>query len=106
MVNCDDMKSFFLAYSQSAADRLCFSVRRPVDDEDPVRAYGTRSSIDWQAPSDPQRCFMNCALGRLFGYEFKWQGQVRQATRQEFMAAYPDAEVTTVTRENFTDFIE
>ncbi len=43
--------------------------------------------------------------GRLFGYEFKWQGQVRQATRQEFMAAYPDAEVTTITRENFSDFI-
>jgi predicted AAA+ superfamily ATPase len=43
--------------------------------------------------------------GRLFGYEFKWQGQVRPATRQEFMAAYGDAEVVTITRENFTDFL-
>lgn len=43
--------------------------------------------------------------GRLFGYAFKWQGQVRSAARQEFMTAYPDAEVTTITRENFTDFI-
>lgn len=43
--------------------------------------------------------------GRLFGYAFKWQGQVRAAARQEFLTAYPDAEVTTITRENFTDFI-
>jgi len=41
----------------------------------------------------------------LFGYEFKWQGQVRPAARQEFMTAYPGAEVMTITRENFTDFI-
>lgn len=32
MVNCDDMKSFFLAYSQVVADRLCFSIRRFIDD--------------------------------------------------------------------------
>ena len=43
--------------------------------------------------------------GQLFGYEFKWQGQVRAATQQEFTAAYPGAEVATITRENFTDFI-
>ena len=43
--------------------------------------------------------------GRLFGYCFKWQGQVRAAVRQEFIAAYPDAEVTTITRENFPGFL-
>jgi hypothetical protein len=43
--------------------------------------------------------------GRLYGYAFKWQGQVRPAARQEFMAAYLDAEVVTITRENFADLL-
>jgi uncharacterized protein len=43
--------------------------------------------------------------GRLYGYEFKWQGQMRSATRREFIEAYPNAEVQVITRENYTDFI-
>ncbi len=43
--------------------------------------------------------------GRLFGYELKRPGQVRPAAQQEFTTAYPDVEVTTIARENFTDFI-
>jgi predicted AAA+ superfamily ATPase len=44
--------------------------------------------------------------GKLYGYEFKWRGQMREATRREFQGAYPDAEVSVVTRENFRDFID
>ena len=43
--------------------------------------------------------------GRLYGYEFKWQGRMRKGTRREFMGAYPDAEVSVITRENFGGFI-
>jgi hypothetical protein len=43
--------------------------------------------------------------GRLLGFEFKWQGQVKPATRQEFTQAYPNAEVMTVTRDNFETFV-
>lgn len=43
--------------------------------------------------------------GVLYGYEFKWQGQVRAAARQAFTAAYPEAQVETITRENFRDFV-
>lgn len=43
--------------------------------------------------------------GRLYGYEFKWQGRARQSAADEFMAAYPNAEVTTITRDNFDDFL-
>lgn len=43
--------------------------------------------------------------GALYGYEFKWQGQMRQATRREFTEAYPGAQVETITREGFQDFI-
>ena len=43
--------------------------------------------------------------GRLYGYEFKWQGHIRQLVAEEFVATYPHAEVTTITRENFSDFL-
>jgi hypothetical protein len=43
--------------------------------------------------------------GALYGYEFKWQGQMRPATRRAFMAAYPDAQVQTVTRDSLADFL-
>jgi len=43
--------------------------------------------------------------GVLYGYEFKWQGQARAAARQAFTAAYPEAQVETITRENFRDFV-
>jgi len=44
--------------------------------------------------------------GALYGYEFKWQGQMREVTRREFTEAYPKAQVEVVTRDNFRDFIE
>ena len=44
--------------------------------------------------------------GKLYGYEFKWQrGEIRQATRNEFSMAYPESELTTITRENFEEFL-
>ncbi len=43
--------------------------------------------------------------GALYGYELKWQGQVRKATLREFIEAYPGAQVSTITRESFRDFL-
>jgi len=44
--------------------------------------------------------------GRLFGFEFKWQGgEIRWATRNEFLAAYPGAELATIDQQNFDDFL-
>lgn len=44
--------------------------------------------------------------GRLHGYEFKWQrAEIRRAARDEFLAAYPGAELMTVHRENFESFL-
>ncbi len=45
--------------------------------------------------------------GRLHGYEFKWgrRGGLRAATRAEFLNAYPNAQLTTVTPENFERFL-
>ena len=45
--------------------------------------------------------------GKLYGYEFKWQGgEIRRATRDEFLNAYPGSELTTINRENFERFLE
>ena len=59
----------------------------------------------WRTYDQKELDYVEEREGRLFGYEFKWQGQVRGATQREFQAAYPGAEVTTITRENFTDFL-
>jgi predicted AAA+ superfamily ATPase len=44
--------------------------------------------------------------GRLFGYEFKWQpAELRRASRNKFLDAYPDSELSTIHRENFESFL-
>jgi hypothetical protein len=60
----------------------------------------------WRTYDQKELDYVEERAGRLFGYEFKWQGQVRPAARQEFLAAYPDAEVATITREDFADFLD
>jgi hypothetical protein len=43
--------------------------------------------------------------GKLHGYEFKWQGKMKDATRRTFQETYPGSELMSVTRENFEGFI-
>lgn len=44
--------------------------------------------------------------GKLFGFEFKWSGgAIKKATTQEFLDAYPAAELKTIAQENFVDFL-
>lgn len=59
----------------------------------------------WRTYDQKELDYVEERDGRLFGYEFKWHGQMRSATQREFLSAYPEAEVTTITRENFTDFL-
>lgn len=45
--------------------------------------------------------------GKLYGYEFKWQtGDIRRAVRNEFMEAYPNSQLMTVSRDNFEEFLK
>ena len=45
--------------------------------------------------------------GKIHGYEFKWQsGDIRRATRNEFLEAYPDSSLTTIRQDNFESFLE
>lgn len=44
--------------------------------------------------------------GQLFGFEFKWkQGQIKKATQREFVAAYPNSELQTISQANFEAFL-
>jgi len=43
--------------------------------------------------------------GKIYGYEFKWQGKIKSSTKKEFMENYENSEISTITAENFTDFI-
>ena len=43
--------------------------------------------------------------GRIYGFEFKWQGEMRQAVKKEFSRVYKNAQVSTVNRNNFRDFL-
>lgn len=44
--------------------------------------------------------------GQLSGYEFKWgSGSLRQATKTEFLNAYPGSALYTVNQKNFSDFL-
>ena len=44
--------------------------------------------------------------GQLFDFEFKWKsGTIKRATRREFQAAYPNLQLTTISQDNFVDFL-
>lgn len=45
--------------------------------------------------------------GEIHGYEFKWQtGEIRRATRAEFLDAYPGSELMTIRQDNFEAFLK
>ncbi|OQX51580.1 hypothetical protein B5M47_00065 [candidate division CPR3 bacterium 4484_211] len=43
--------------------------------------------------------------GNLYGFEFKWQGEMRRVVAEEFTKAYPAAQVQTITTKNFSTFL-
>lgn len=44
--------------------------------------------------------------GDLYGYEFKWQSEeIRKSVRKAFLEAYPGAKLTTVSRQNYEEFL-
>lgn len=44
--------------------------------------------------------------GELYGYEFKWQSEeIRKSVRKAFLEAYPGAKLTTVSRQNYEEFL-
>lgn len=60
----------------------------------------------WRTYDQKELDYVEERGGMLRGYEFKWQGGVRAAVRREFEAAYPGAEIETITPENFANFLQ
>jgi len=60
----------------------------------------------WRTYDQKEIDYLEESGGRLEGYEFKWQETApRRAVRNEFLRAYPDASLTVIHRDNFTDFL-
>jgi hypothetical protein len=43
--------------------------------------------------------------GYLYGFEFKWQGELKRSTREEFKQAYPNAIINSITKDNYEEFL-
>lgn len=43
--------------------------------------------------------------GKLFGFEFKWQGQAKQSNKDAFLKIYKNAKVQTINKDNFEAFL-
>jgi hypothetical protein len=65
------------------------------------------NSYFWRTYDQKEIDYIEEHAGRLHGYEFKWgQGEMKKATRQTFLDAYPGAEIATINRDNFEAFLE
>ncbi len=60
----------------------------------------------WRTHDQKEIDYLEERGGKLFGYEFKWQGEIKKSTRSTFLEAYPDSEIATVTRDNFEQFLK
>jgi predicted AAA+ superfamily ATPase len=72
-----------------------------------VNAAHSRSANTyfWRTYDQKEIDYLEERDGKLFGYEFKRQGKMRKATRREFIATYPNAELQTITLDNFESFL-
>ncbi len=60
----------------------------------------------WRTYDQKELDYIEEAEGVLHGFEFKWQsGDIRRATRVEFMNSYPQAHLATIRESNFEEFI-
>ncbi len=44
--------------------------------------------------------------GKLFGFEFKWQGVIKKTNKDEFLKTYKNATVQTINKNNFETFLD
>jgi len=72
-----------------------------------ANAYHSRSanSYFWRTYDQKEIDLIEEREGQLFGYEFKWHGQIRKATHRDFTITYPQSELTTIRPDNFEEFL-
>lgn len=65
------------------------------------------NSYFWRTYDQKEIDYIEEHSGKLYGYEFKWQGgAIRRATRDEFLKAYPGSKLLTINQENFESFLK
>ncbi|MFZ5819215.1 MAG: ATP-binding protein [Chloroflexota bacterium] len=62
----------------------------------------------WRTYDQKEIDYVEEHAGRLGAYEFKWgtKSKTKKSTRETFLNAYPNAQVDTITQENFEGFLE
>lgn len=72
-----------------------------------ANAYHDRSanSYFWRTYDQKEIDLIEEREGQLFGYEFKWHGQIRKSTQRDFTSTYPQSELTTIRPDNFVEFL-
>lgn len=64
------------------------------------------NSYFWRTYDQKEIDYIEEAGGKLTGFEFKWQGGMKVSTKREFIRHYPEAELTTITHQNFEHFLK
>ena len=72
-----------------------------------ANAYRSRSANTyfWRTYDQKEIDLIEERDGKLFGYEFKWRGEMQKTTQRNFTEVYPHSELTTIRPDNFEDFI-
>ncbi len=64
------------------------------------------NSYFWRTYDHKELDLIEEQQGQLFGFEFKWkQGKIKKTTRREFLSAYPNSELRTISQDNFERFL-
>jgi predicted AAA+ superfamily ATPase len=73
-----------------------------------VNAAAQRSANTyfWRTYDQKEIDYLEERGGKIYGYEFKWQGEMKKSTRREFYKTYPNAELNTMTQENFEELLK
>jgi uncharacterized protein len=64
-----------------------------------------RSVYFWRTTRQQEIDYLEESDGKLHAFEFKWQSGKKVCSPVAFLSAYPDADFTVVTRDNFETFI-
>jgi predicted AAA+ superfamily ATPase len=64
-----------------------------------------RNVYFWRTSRQQEIDYIEEYDGRLYAYEFKWQETKKVRAATAFSAAYPETEITIVSKNNFMEFI-
>jgi predicted AAA+ superfamily ATPase len=72
-----------------------------------VNHYNSRAAniYFWRTYDQKEIDLIEEREGKLFGFEFKWQGQAKQSNKDEFLRVYKNAKVQTINKDNFEAFL-